>query len=181
MGLDAARSMAPIFEKAPAAPAAHRIGGHVPLFVLLTALAGLSCQRPIRSGALIDAYRHAVCVDPTVAAGIHQPTRGWDTSVALPDGSRATIQGAEKIAGQILIRYEPDGPVMTAAKPGDYIYPSDVRHDAPAGRLYVKARGLAGGISDETWLYEYDLQNRRPLRKQRVHPASLPAECELKK
>ncbi len=38
--------------------------------------------------------------------------------------------------------------VFVAADAGDYIYPSDVRLDAPNYLLYVsKARGLAGGIS----------------------------------
>jgi hypothetical protein len=47
------------------------------------------------------------------------------------------------------------------------------RHD----RLYVKARGAAAGIWEETWLYEYDLMKREQVRKDRVHPDALPPEC----
>jgi hypothetical protein len=153
---------------------------YITLVALTSVAIGTSCVRPIRSGAMIDAYRKADCVYPMTAVGIQPPTRGWNRTIALAVGSKATIQGAEKIAGQILVRYEPDGSVETAAKPGDYIYPSDVRHDAPSGRLYVKARGLAGGMSDQTWLYEYDLKNRKQLRKQRVYPDALPQECDIR-
>jgi len=83
------------------------------------------------------------------------------------------------VGGNITIRYEPDGPSLVAVQPGDYIYPSDVRVNEKHDRLYVKARGLAAGIWKETWLYEYDLQNRKQLRKQRVEPDVLPAECPM--
>ena len=83
--------------------------------------------------------------------------------------------------GRIDVRYAVDGQLQTAAKPGDYIYPSDVRLNATLGRLYVKASGLAAGIWHATWLYEYDLQKRKQLQKRRVDPSVLPPECELKK
>jgi hypothetical protein len=52
-----------------------------------------------------------------------------------------------------------------------------VRLNDRRDRLYVKASGLAGGVSDQTWLYEYDLQKRQQVRRERVQPDSLPAEC----
>jgi hypothetical protein len=141
----------------------------------------MSCQRPVRSGALIDAYRKADCVVPIVATGVAPPTRGWDATITIAGGSKATIVGTETVAGRIVIRYESDDPAETAVQPGDYIYPRDVRVNEARDLLYVKARGLAGGISDETWLYECDLQKRKQLQKRRVHPAVLPQECDLKK
>lgn len=151
------------------------------LFASLTLVTGMSCQKAVRSDAIIDAYRRADCVVPIIAPGIEPPTRGWDTTITIPDGSKATIEGADKVGGNIFVRYEPGGRLQAVVQPGDYIYPSDVRLNPSLGRLYVKASGLAGGISQETWLYEYDLQKRKQVRKRRVHPAVLPQECDLKK
>jgi hypothetical protein len=149
------------------------------LLVSVSFLTGMSCHKPVRSGALIDAYRASRCVAPTLAKGVETPTRGWDATLPIAGGSKATVRGADMVWGKITIRYEPDGSSVTAVQPGDYIYPSDVRVNANNDRLYVKARGLAAGIWEETWLYEYDLQNRKQVRKQRVHPDALPAECPM--
>ena len=81
--------------------------------------------------------------------------------------------------GQINARYEADGRDVLVVDPGDYIYPDDVRLNDGRDRLYVKASGAAGGISVETWVYEYDLVEQRLLRKNRVHPEALPAECRM--
>jgi hypothetical protein len=54
-----------------------------------------------------------------------------------------------------------------------------VRLNDSHDRLYVKARGSAGGIWEETWLHEYDLANRREVRRQLVDPAVLPDECPM--
>ena len=140
---------------------------------------GMSCHRLARSSELIDAYRTAGCVAPTFAKGVQSPTRGWDTKIAIAGGSEATVQGAQMVGGRVTVLYEPDRPPVVAVRPGDYIYPGDVRVNASHARLYVKASGLAAGIWDETWLFEYDLQNRKQVRKQRVDPAVLPTECPM--
>jgi hypothetical protein len=149
------------------------------LSVSLTLFTGVSCHGQARSGVLIDAYRKADCLAATFARGVEPPTRGWDTPIKIAGGSTATVQGADMVGGRIVVRYEPDGPSVTAVQPGDYIYPDDVRLNESHDRLYVKARGLAAGIWDETWLYEYDLRNRKQVRRQRVDPAALPAECPM--
>lgn len=154
----------------------HRL---VVLAASVTLLTGASCLIPARSSSLIDAYRTAACVTPTFAKGVHPPTRGWDTTITIASGSRATVEGAEKVWGRIVVWYESDALPVTAVKPGDYIYPSDVRLNDSRDRLYVKASGLAGGMSQQTWLYEYDLQARQQVRRQRVHPESLPPECPM--
>jgi hypothetical protein len=149
--------------------------------ISLLLLTVLSCQRPARSGRLIEMYRNADCVTPSFAKGVQPPTRGWDATITIIGGSKATIQGVDMVSGTIDIRYEPDGPSLEAVDPGDYIYPSDVRVNASRDRLYVKAQGSAAGIWEETWLYEYDLRNRKQAAKQLVHPDVLPAECPMPK
>jgi hypothetical protein len=46
--------------------------------------------------------------------------------------------------------------------------------------LYVKASGAAGGICFETWLYEYDLLERRQVRQavSREHPSKAATVCD---
>ena len=139
----------------------------------------VSCQRALRSGTLIDHYRGAGCVQPNIAKGVTPPTRGWDATITVPGGLTIRIMAANMVSGNVGIRYLPDGPELTAVRPGDYIYPSDVRVDEARGVLYVKARGLAAGIWQETWLYEYDLQRRRELARALVDPSVLPPECPM--
>jgi hypothetical protein len=66
---------------------------------------------------------------------------------------------------------------MCGASPNGRLGPviSFDRHE----RLYVKASGLAGGIRKETWLYEYDLKNRKQVRKQLVDPSVLSEDCSM--
>lgn len=148
-------------------------------FLLLPLLGGISCHRLVRSGTLIDAYRKADRVPPIFAHGVEPPTRGWDAPITIEGGVTATVEGAQMVGGRIIIRYDRDGAVVTAVNHGDYIYPDDVRLNDSHDRLYVKASGLAGGISQQTWLHEYDLKARKELHKQFVDPGVLPDECPM--
>jgi hypothetical protein len=102
----------------------------------------LSCHRPARSGALIDAYREADCVVPTMARGIEPQTRGWDARITIAGKATARIQGFDAVGGQIDVHYGRDGESVTAVNYRDFIYPSDVRLNDRHDRLYVKARGF---------------------------------------
>jgi hypothetical protein len=79
--------------------------------------------------------------------------------------------------GTITVSYLGTDQVFIAAHPGDYVYPSDVRIDVHAERLYTKAHGLAGGVREETWLFEYDLRARKVVSSIRVPNGSLTSEC----
>lgn len=83
------------------------------------------------------------------------------------------------VGGLITVNYRPNGPGVVAASAGDYVYPSDVRINQAETHLFVKARGLAGGIRHETWLFDYDLEGQRLLKKTLVDSAVLPEECTL--
>jgi hypothetical protein len=87
------------------------------------------------------------------------------------------VRGAQSPGGRINVRYLANGRESVAADPGDYVYPSDVRLDARSDLLYVKASGLAGGIRQETWLFEYDLRGQRLMERQQIISDSLPTEC----
>jgi len=149
-----------------------------PLLLVLT-LSATACQRPATSAEIIDRYRSVQCVEPSIAKGVIPATRGWDVTLTIAGGSKATIKGAGMVGGRIAVRYGSDGPQLVAVQPGDYIYPSDVRIDSTGSLLYVKARGLAGGIREETWLYEYDLRRRQQVSQLLVDPSVLPAECPM--
>src|SRR5438477_12768682 len=97
--------------------------------------------------------------------------------MSLRDGSKVIVRGAQVPGGRITVSYPPTGRTLVAADPGDYIYPSDVRIDAKNDLLYVKADGLAGGISEQTWLFEYDLRGQRIMERRQVKNGILFAEC----
>ena len=118
---------------------------------------------------------------PTYVAWVSPPTRGWDTTIRLASGAKAAISGADMVSGNITLRFEVDGAQVVAVQPGDYIYPKDVRLSQSRDRLFVKASGLAGGIWDETWLYEFDLLERKRVRKNRVDADVLPPDCPIPK
>ena len=84
----------------PGQPASSDFGRRC-LFLLLVCVAVVgcaSCDRPLRSGALLAAYRAAACVVPTFAKGVEPPTRGWDSTIVIANGSNATI-GALRWSG----------------------------------------------------------------------------------
>ena len=151
------------------------------VFASVALMIAVACAVPLRSVTLINAYITADCLTPVFAPGVHPPTRGWNTTIPIAGGAKATITGATLVGRDVEVRYESDGSEKTVVKYKDYIYASDVRLNDARDRLYVKTSGSAAGIWHETWLYEYDLQKKKQLRKSRVEPAVLPPECELQK
>lgn len=150
--------------------------------ILLIALAALtSCTRTIRSGALIDRYSRAACIPVKFGPGISPPTRAWDYTLKTRDGIAIHISGVEMPGGRVDVRYGSDGKSEVAADAGDYIYPADVRLDTATDRLYIRASGITAAFGGaQTWLFEYDLKNRRQTGKARVDPTVLPEECPTK-
>ena len=104
-------------------------------------------------------------------------TREWETPVTLTDGSKVMVVGYQMPGGRITARYLTTGRELEAANAGDYVYPSDVRFNAQTNLLFVKASGLAGGITHETWLFEYDLLGQRLIERRPVADTVLPTEC----
>jgi hypothetical protein len=73
--------------------------------------------------------------------------------------------------------YPATGQTFVAANAGDYVYPSDVRMNTQNDLLYIMARGLAGGIWQRTYLFEYDLGQHGLLTRRRVKDSALPDAC----
>jgi hypothetical protein len=90
---------------------------------------------------------------------------------------KVLISGAQVPGGRVVASYPAEHRDIVAANPGDYVYPSDVRLDAQNDLLYVRAQGLAGGLTEQTWLFEYDLRGQRIVERLQVKNGALPAEC----
>jgi hypothetical protein len=126
---------------------------------------------------IIAKYRAAVCV-PFSSHPVVQPhTREWRATLSMRDGSQVIVAGAQVPGGIVGLFYPATGQKFVAANAGDYVYPSDVRVNAQNDLLYVKATGLAGGIWQRTYLFEYDLRQQRLLTRRRVKDDALPEEC----
>jgi hypothetical protein len=136
---------------------------------------------PVTMAEIIDRYKAATCIPFSAKPSITPHTREWDTPLILRGGLRVIVSGADAVGGRIVVKYgyndQINNRVEVAADAGDYVYPSDVRLNADNELLYVKASGVAGGISHETILFEYDLRGRRLVRRQRVANDGLPTEC----
>jgi len=138
----------------------------------------VGCHLPLSQGPIIEGYKAAACIP--VSLRVQGPrTREWQTPVTLSDGSKVVIIGDQSPGGRILARYVTTGRLVEAANAGDYVYPSDVRFGAQNGLLFVKASGLALGITQETWLFEYDLVRHRLVERRRVADSALPTECPV--
>jgi hypothetical protein len=136
-----------------------------------------ACEISDPNASIIKGYEEAACIPLAAERRIKPRTREWRTAVSLHDGSEVVIKGAEMAGGRIAVAYPATHREVLAVDPDDYIYPSDVRLDARHDHLYVKAQGLAGGIFEETWLFEYDLDRQRLVSRQRIRPSLLTAEC----
>jgi hypothetical protein len=137
----------------------------------------VACARPIRAGAIIDLYTRADCV-PVNAKPPDQPdhARAWSHPLTLRDGGRVQVTGVQAPGGRIDVKYAVDGHEETAASSGDYIYPADVRFASDL--LYVKTSGVPAAFGGpQTWLFEYDLRQRRQTKRVLVDPTVLPPEC----
>ena len=123
--------------------------------------------RPRSESPVIDRYKAATCI----------PFLSNPKVVALSDGMRVLIRGERAPGGRIVVRYLKNDEEVVAVRPGDYIYPVDVRLDSLHDHLYVRASGLAAGIWQQTWLFQYDLRSKRLIAKEQVVDDVLPIEC----
>jgi hypothetical protein len=139
----------------------------------------IGCQRTIRNGPSVIGYKNAMCIPAHFGPGIKPPTRAWDFTMTTSKGLTVRIQGATMAGGEITVKYPPDGTEIVAADAGDYIYPTDVRLNPGGDTLFIKASGITAAFSQpQTWLFEYDLNSRKQIGRDRVDPSVLPEECK---
>jgi hypothetical protein len=90
-----------------------------------------------------------------------------------------TVQAAARLGGGVAVTYEPGGQRYIAADPYDYIYPMDIRVDNENDILYVAASGLLGGLRQQTWLFVFDLHERKPIARLKVRYKDVSAACPV--
>src|SRR5262249_35470080 len=130
-----------------------------------------------RQHPVIDRYKTAACLPLLAESRVQPSVREWDAPVRTASGTELVISGYQAVGGAVVARDKRTGATHVVANAGDYVYPADVRTSSDFTRVYVKAAGLAGGLSEETWLFEYDLTEYRQLNKIPVDPSVLPPEC----
>ena len=136
-----------------------------------------ACVRSTSNAPIITKYGTAACIPFSASLGTSPHTREWDTVVTLRNGEEVIVKGAQIPGGRIIVSYPVTGRDVVAADAGDYIYPSDVRLDAENDFLYVKARGLTGAFSEQTWLFKFDLLGQRIMERRQIRIGILPMEC----
>lgn len=116
----------------------------------------------------------------TLGAKDSSPARTWDYTLEIGGESAIQVYGTAVPGGRIDARYQSDGKDEIAADAGDYIYPANVRFDRTGGKLYIKASGIPAVFGGpQTWLFEYDLRQRRQTQREQVDPSVLPQECPV--
>src|SRR5690349_606486 len=83
----------------------------------------VSCAVGTAKAPIIDEYKEASCVPPSVVSGVQPPTRGWHSRLSFDTG-QIVVEGAQMVAGRIEVLDSTSNRKVIAADPGDYIYPS---------------------------------------------------------
>ncbi len=148
------------------------------IFIFTMLLSWLvSCQSPISRDSVIDRYKAAVCLPPSKTLNIQPRAREWASALTLSNGNKVIVTGAQIPGGQVQVYFVSTGESFVAIDPGDYIYPAELRINAANNILYLKASGLAGGIQEQTWMFEYDLCRQRLIARVKVSNGLLPTDC----
>jgi hypothetical protein len=138
----------------------------------------LGCSSAVRSGDLIERYKNAECIAPVRKSA---SSRSWSYKARIQNGEEVLVDGIEAPGGVVAVTFGSTGQREIAVRPGDYIYPADVRIDAKRQLLYVKAHGRRAWTVrpvTETLLFEYSLPLRKQTNRQLVDPVALPPECQ---
>src|SRR6185437_8619758 len=88
--------------------------------------------RAASHGPIIEGYKAAACI-PVLQT---PDSRSWETPVTLSNGSKVMIFGSETPGGRVIAQYVTTGRQVEVANAGDYVYPADVRYDAPGNLLF---------------------------------------------
>jgi hypothetical protein len=150
--------------------------GAGPIVLLAIIMGSVACNRPTRKSPVIEKFRTARCIAPNGHPNFPSSSRAWNQQLKIRTGEVLTIIGFQGPGSRVFISRE-NGREFEVANPGDYIYADDVRYDDSTEILYVRAQGLAGGISKETWLFTFDINRAQQTARLKVDPDVLPPVC----
>jgi hypothetical protein len=153
------------------------------LFVLMfMGLGGYVAYGKFADHLLTQAYLEATPVNVHVFGDRQGMGLRWEDGVSLQNGASARITATDR-SFQISIEYSDEpGPRALPLSPSDALALTagqrieDIRIDKNARHLYARVCSASSIQSKETtWIYKYDLQRRRLLRRASANPVILPA------
>ncbi len=148
--------------------------------IIFMGLGGYVGYVKIAEHLLVIAYLDALPVNARLQAGPHGNVLCWEDKLPQPQGAFVSIS-ADNGSLPLAIQYSDEPRLSQPAFRGAVLpmaaneHTEDLRVD-PAGR-YLFARVLASSnipSKETTWLYKYDFQRRKWLRRTSVNPILLP-------
>jgi hypothetical protein len=139
------------------------------------ALAGAAGSCTVKTGdhPLVRAYLSAEPVTPVWNPDISPPEPMWTQKIELPGGS-VTVSARCCVGQGFVARFSDEPAPRKVFTPGDYVYPSELRVALRDRVVYGRASGLAGGITNVTKIFAYDLDRRRLVDSAEIDPGLLP-------
>jgi hypothetical protein len=137
-----------------------------------------SCVVTSPSHPVVKSYLEAEIIAPAWNPCIYESQPMWNHAVPVGPGLSVTLTARCCIGGRFEALYSDEAEPRTVGRPGDYVYPLELRVDPRRMRAFGRASGLAGGIFQKTVIFEYDLQQRRAVSEIEVDPVLLPAPPE---
>lgn len=134
----------------------------------------LACAK-IKSAdySLVRAYLSAEPVTPTWNPDVSPAEPMWSRKIEIA-GVSVTVSARCCVGQGFVARYSDESSPRTVFTPGDYVYPTELRIAPNEHVVYGRASGVAGGITQVTKIFAYDLDRRRLLESVEVDPNLLP-------
>jgi len=137
----------------------------------------LGCRTLSQPDPLIHDYTKATCLPRATEQVESNNTRRWNHTTRLSTGQAVTVYALQAPGGRVELSFNDSQNSIVAVRPPDYVYPEDLRLDASAGILYVRASGIRAVGRAQLLLYEYDLKRREVLRQGELQASELPPIC----
>ncbi len=141
--------------------------------VVILAVAGAAAACTVKNGEhpLVRAFRAAEPVTPVWNPDISPPELMWTQRVELTRGA-VTVSARCCVGEGFVAQFPDEASPRTVFMPGDYVYPSELRVGEHV--VYGRASGKAGGITNVTRIFAYDLNRRAMVETIEVEAGLLP-------
>jgi hypothetical protein len=137
--------------------------------------ASIACAVTDPDHPVVKSYLGAEPVTPSWSTKIRPSEPEWSSTVKLERGPTVTFTAWCCIGGRFEAQYSDEKRPRKMGVPGDYVYPEELRIDGGTLRAYGMASGLAGGISQKTVIFEFDIRRRATVAEVEVDRRILPA------